>query len=130
MYTYPIYIKLACMIRMITLILPLCCLFNPERHELARGIYIIREVYIAMFVIRIIQLTIVFNHSYHTNILNLDQEMSFKDISYLELWRPFCSAEWNHLCNFGRRNHEEQLCKIILNLGQWFRRCCLKTFLI
>ena len=22
-------------------------------------------------------------------------------ISYLELWRPFCSAEWNHLCNFG-----------------------------
>ena len=49
------------MIRMITLILPLCCLFNPERHELARGIYIIREVYIAMFVIRIIQLTIAFN---------------------------------------------------------------------
>ena len=39
MYTYPIYIKLACMIRMITLILPMCCLFNPERHELARGIY-------------------------------------------------------------------------------------------
>ena len=28
------------------------------------------------------------------------QEMSFKDISYLELWRPFCSAEQNHLCNF------------------------------
>ena len=37
-------IILACMIRMITLILPLCCLFNPERNELARGIYIIREV--------------------------------------------------------------------------------------
>ena len=54
------------MIRMITLILPLCCLFNRECHELARGIYIIREVYIAMFVIRIIQLTIAFNHSYHT----------------------------------------------------------------
>ena len=53
------------MIRMITLILPLCCLFNPERHELARGIYIIREVYIAMFVIRITQLSIAFNHSYH-----------------------------------------------------------------
>ena len=31
-------------------------MFNSERHELARGIYIIREVYIAMFVIRIIQL--------------------------------------------------------------------------
>ena len=54
------------MIRMITLILPLCCLFNTERHELARGIYITREVYIAMFVIRIIQLTIAFNNSYHT----------------------------------------------------------------
>ena len=73
MYTYPIYIKLACMIRMITLILPLCCLFNPpERHKLARGIYIIREVYIAMFVIRIIQLTIAFNHSYHTCKFDID----------------------------------------------------------
>ena len=72
LYTYPIYIKLACMIRMITLILPLCCLFNPERHELARGIYIIREVYIAMFVIRIIQLTIAFNHSYHTCKFDID----------------------------------------------------------
>ena len=72
MYTYPIYIKLACMIRMITLILPWCCLFNPERHELARGIYIIREVCIAMFVIRIIQLTIAFNHSYHTCKFDID----------------------------------------------------------
>ena len=60
------------MIRMITLILPLCCLFNPERHELARGIYIIREVYIAMFAIRIIQLTIAFNHSYHTCKFDID----------------------------------------------------------
>ena len=46
------------MIRMITLIPPFCCLFDPEHHELAGGIYIMREVYIAMFVIRIIQLTI------------------------------------------------------------------------
>ena len=68
MYTYLIYIKLACMIRMITLIR----LFNPERHELARGIYIIREVYIAMFVIRNIQLTIAFNHSYHTCKFDID----------------------------------------------------------
>ena len=60
------------MIRMTTLILPLCCLFNPERHELARVIYIIREVYIAMFVIRIIQLTIAFNHSYHTCKFDID----------------------------------------------------------
>ena len=55
------------MIRMIT-----NDLFNPERHELARGIYIIREVYIAMFVIRIFQLTIAFNHSYHTCKFDID----------------------------------------------------------
>ena len=51
--------------------------------------------------------------------------MLFKDISYLELWQPFCSAEQNHLCNFSGGCYEEQFCEIILNLGQWFR-CCLK----
>ena len=55
--------------------------------------------------------------------------MLFKDISYLELWLLFCSAEWNHLPDFGRGHNEEQFCEIILNLGQWFRRCCLKDFL-
>ena len=55
--------------------------------------------------------------------------MQFKGLSYLELWQPFCSAEHNHLCNFGRRYQEEQFCEIILNLGQWFRRCLLKKFL-
>ena len=54
------------------------------------------------------------------------EEMLFKDISYLELWQPFCQAEQNHLCNFGRRCYEEQCCEIILNLCQWFRRCRLK----
>ena len=54
--------------------------------------------------------------------------MSFKEISHLELWLPFCSAEWNHLCNFRREYHEEQFCKIILNLDLWFR-CRLKDFL-
>ena len=29
--------------------------------------------------------------------------MSFQNISYLELWRLFCSVEWNHLCNFCKR---------------------------
>ena len=58
------------------------------------------------------------------------EEMRFKDISYLELWQPFCSAEQNHLCNFGRKHHEEQFYEIILNLDQWFRkRSCLKIFL-
>ena len=57
--------------------------------------------------------------------------MSFNDISYLELWHPFCSVERNHLCNFSRRYQEEQICEIILNWDQWFRRrCLLKVFLI
>ena len=47
--------------------------------------------------------------------------MSFKDVSYLELWQPFCSAKLNHLCNFGRAYTEEQFCEIILNLNQWSR---------
>ena len=54
------------------------------------------------------------------------EELSFKDISYLELWQPLssvnCSAEHNNLCSFGRGYYEEQFCEIILNLGQWFRR--------
>ena len=55
----------------------------------------------------------------------------FKDISYLELWQPFCSAEQNHLSKFGRGYHKEKFCEIILNLDQWFRRkCVLKIFLI
>ena len=59
------------------------------------------------------------------------QEMSFKDISNLELWQHLCSVNWNHLCNIGRRHHEEQPCEIILNLDQRFRRKCrLKVFLI
>ena len=53
--------------------------------------------------------------------------MTLKGISYLELWQPFCSAERKHLCNFRRGYPEES--EIILNLGQWFRRCCLKYFL-
>ena len=56
--------------------------------------------------------------------------MLFKDISYLELWWPFCSVQPNHLCNLGRGHYEENFCKIILNLDHCFRRCRLKTFLI
>ena len=60
----------------------------------------------------------------------IQEELLFKGISYLDIWQPFCSAECNHLCNFGRGYYEEQFCKITLNLGQWFRsRCCLKDFL-
>ena len=39
----------------------------------------------------------------------VQEEMSFKDI----LSR---AEDWNHLCNFGRRHHEEQSCEIISNL--------------
>ena len=57
--------------------------------------------------------------------------MSFKDISYLELWQLFCSPERNHLCNFGRGYYKEQFCEIILNLDHWLRRrFVLKIFLI
>ena len=45
------------------------------------------------------------------------EEMPFKDISYLEFWQPFCSAERNHLCNFGKWCYEQQFIKIVLNLG-------------
>ena len=37
----------------------------------------------------------------------VQEVMSFKDSSYLELCWPFCSAKQNHLCNFGRGHHEE-----------------------
>ena len=61
----------------------------------------------------------------------VQKKMLIKDISYLELWPPLCLADPNHLCNFGRRYHEEQFCEIILNLDQWFRRNChSKAFLI
>ena len=57
--------------------------------------------------------------------------MLFKDISYLELWQPLCSVDWNHLCNIWRIHHAKLFCKIILNLDQWFRRKSgLKVFLI
>ena len=59
----------------------------------------------------------------------VQQEILFNDISYLELWRPCYSAEWNHLCDFGKEHYEEQFCENVLNFDQWFRRCHLKDFL-
>ena len=35
----------------------------------------------------------------------VQEEMPFKDISYLELWGPLCSLDQNHLCSFGRLYH-------------------------
>ena len=34
-------------------------------------------------------------------------EMSFKGISYLDLWRPFCSAEHKNLCYLDRGHYKE-----------------------
>ena len=57
--------------------------------------------------------------------------MPFKDISYLELWQPFCSAEQNHLCNCGKRCCEEQVRENIFHLDKLLRRKYrLKLFLI
>ena len=33
------------------------------------------------------------------------------------------------MCNFGSGYHGVQFCEIVLNLDQWFRRCCLKDSL-
>ena len=61
----------------------------------------------------------------------VQEEMSFKDRSYLELWQLPLFGGLDPLCDIGRRHHEEQSCEIILNLDQWFRRkCSLKVFLI
>ena len=57
--------------------------------------------------------------------------MHFKDISYLDFWRPFCSAEWNHLCNFGRGHYEEQFFVINLQFGPMVQEeMAFKRFLI
>ena len=47
--------------------------------------------------------------------------MSFKDISYLDLWWLFCSV----LGKFGRGHHKEHFCENTLNLDG----CRLKDFL-
>ena len=46
----------------------------------------------------------------------VQEGMPFKDISYLELWQPFCLAERNHSCDFSRGYQEEQIFEITLNL--------------
>ena len=41
------------------------------------------------------------------------------------------SVERNHFHKFGKGYYEEQVCEIVLNLDQWFRRrWLLKIFLI
>ena len=57
--------------------------------------------------------------------------MSFKDISYPELWQPLCSVEQDHLCNSIEGIMRNNYVMLFLNVDQWFRRRChLKIFLI
>ena len=42
--------------------------------------------------------------------------MLFEDISYLEHWFTFCSAQPKILCNFSRGHYEEHFFEMILNL--------------
>ena len=58
----------------------------------------------------------------------VQEVMSFKCISYLELWQPFCSAERNHFCNFDRGYQEEQFCNHY-EFGSVVKMSC-KRFLI
>ena len=43
--------------------------------------------------------------------------MSFKDISYLKLWRPLYLVEQKPLCNFDGSHNEEQFFEIIFEFG-------------
>ena len=61
----------------------------------------------------------------------VQEEILFKDISYLEIWWPLCLAEQNIRANLVEGII--QFCEIILNLDQWFRRRChlflIKSFI-
>ena len=50
------------------------------------------------------------------------EEMPFKHISYLELWKSLYSAEQNRLCSFRPGDNVEHFREIVLNLDQWFQR--------
>ena len=73
------------------------------------------------FWLKTLKVTILWN--YFNFGLVVQEQMLFKDISYLELWRPLHSVERNHLYNFDRGYPEEQFCRFILNLDLWFGRC-------
>ena len=55
--------------------------------------------------------------------------MPLIEISYLQLWRPFCELERGHLLNFGRWHYEGHFYVNIMILDQGLRRCRKTTFL-
>ena len=52
----------------------------------------------------------------------VQEKISFKAISYLELWWPLRSEELAYLCSVGIKHNTEHFCKFILKLDQLFRR--------
>ena len=56
--------------------------------------------------------------------------MSFKDISYLQLWPPFCLVEQNHSCKFRRGHYEEHFCKKYFEFRPVVQEMSLKRFFI
>ena len=55
------------------------------------------------------------------------QELAFKDIPYMQFLQPFCTAPFVQ----DLRNNEDLFNQCnFLNMDKWFRRCCLKVFLI
>ena len=54
--------------------------------------------------------------------------MPFKDISYLQLWWPYCLTEQNPICNFARWHNKEHLCEAmsfrnVSYLQLWWPSC-------
>ena len=57
------------------------------------------------------------------------EKMSFCGFFYFKLWRPFCSAEQNHLSMFGRGSSKYHFREIILKSADWpWRRCHFTPF--
>ena len=70
------------------------------------------------------------NHWYEFIIILHDcKEMSFKDISYLEIWLRFCSSKWKYLCNYGRGYNEQQFCDLF-RIKPVVQEMLFKRFLI
>ena len=59
----------------------------------------------------------------------VQEEMPFKCISNVEPWQPFVQRSGTICAILVEWYYEEHFCEINLNLGQWFKRCCLEDFL-
>ena len=80
-----------------------------------RGPEKIKGVY---YYFNLIACWVIFHDFCHLLIFSKIQLFSRK---FYKLWRPFCSVEQKHLCNFVSGPYEEHLCEIIVNLGKQFK---------